>query len=122
MSRLGPEARALIEEASQQETLPSERALRRVRRSVALKAMAAGAAVATGSSTLGAKASLLGAGVAVQIASLVVAGALTGGALVAVSPAWRAPAPRRADPSAHVRTGDAPTSTDSPRSLFSPDV
>lgn len=94
MKGLGPEARALVEAASRQETLPSAQSLRRVRRSIAYKAMAASAAIATSSATMGAKAGLLGASVTLQLAALALGGALTGGALIAVSAPWRdAPRP-----------------------------
>jgi hypothetical protein len=79
----------LIDAAARQESLPSEQALRRVRRSIVGRAAAMGAAVVTASSTLGAKATLFSASVAVQMLSFVAAGALTGAAVLAVSPAWK---------------------------------
>jgi hypothetical protein len=128
MNGLGLEARALIEEASRQEGLPSERTLLRVRRSIAYQAMAVSAAALTSSTTMGAKAGLLGAGLTLQLASAVVAGALTGGALIAVSsPLRNAPstiseekvaqlaAPRAATASipssnpSRIQLGEAPT-------------
>jgi hypothetical protein len=89
MKGLGPEARALIDAASHEESLPSEQALRRVRRSVAFKAMAASAAVATTTAATGAKAGVLGGGFALRVAAMAMAGALTGGAVIMVSIPWR---------------------------------
>jgi hypothetical protein len=122
MKGLGSEARALLEEASRQEALPSAKALGRVRRSIAYQAMAASVAVATSSASVGAKAGAFGAGITLQLASFVLSGAITGGAVVAVSSHLASPAASKPTPSIVVASPTAapPAVLHDPPSLPSP--